>query len=246
MNKLFNSIDNKERQRILEMHEFEKNKSKLLLEDLFSGIIGKLARSARTLVTKNEDDIIKALRTTEVALSKDLDEIVSASVKNRNMSNIETLEAKLIHIFDPSGTQTAMAQEQTKKFLNAYAKSKNKTGWRQIRDEVSGNPQPKMAQTSSQAARDMFKGQRISNRWYGFTDPNYANGINWGVITNAKNMDDYNKVIAKAIKTGDYSTISRGGFEKFGIPNFREYLQKNIAKINEVDPSTGRWSVNFK
>jgi hypothetical protein len=59
-------------------------------------------------------------------------------------------------------------------------------------------------------------------------------------------MDDYNKLIASAIKTKDFSKISRGGFEKFGVPNFREYLQNNIAKINELDPSTGRWSVVFK
>jgi hypothetical protein len=65
-------------------------------------------------------------------------------------------------------------------------------------------------------------------------------------ITNAKNIDDYNKFIAQAIESGDFSKISAKGFEKFGIPNFRDYLKNNIAKINEVNPTTGRWSVNFK
>ena len=98
----------------------------------------------------------------------------------------------------------------------------------------------------AQVVKDMFKGQRISNRWYGFTNPEYSKFIEWDKITNAKNMDDYNKIIAKAIKTNNYSHISSKGFEKFGINNFREYLQNNISKVNEVDPTTGRWSVIFK
>ena len=48
--------------------------------------------------------------------------------------------------------------------------------------------------------------------------------INWGVITNAKNMSDYDVIINDAIRTGDFSKISRFGFEEYGIPNFREYL----------------------
>ena len=54
-------------------------------------------------------------------------------------------------------------------------------------------------------------------------------------------FDNYYNTIEERI-----SKISRGGFEKFGIPNFREYLKNNISKINEVDPLTGRWSVIFK
>ena len=48
--------------------------------------------------------------------------------------------------------------------------------------------------------------------------------INWGVITNAKNISDYDVIIDNAMKTGDFSKISRYGFEEYGIPNFREYL----------------------
>ena len=40
--------------------------------------------------------------------------------------------------------------------------------------------------------------------------------------------------------------ISKSGFERYGIDNFREYLINNISKVNDVDPSIGRWSVNFK
>ena len=67
--------------------------------------------------------------------------------------------------------------------------------------------------------------------------------INWANVTNAKNLNDYNKIIANAIKTGDYSRISRGGFEKYGIPNFREFLMKSIDfdKRMMFSPTTGEW-----
>jgi hypothetical protein len=48
--------------------------------------------------------------------------------------------------------------------------------------------------------------------------------INWTNIGNAKNVEDYNKFIDDAIATNDYSKISRVGFEKYGITNFRKYL----------------------
>ena len=124
-----------------------------------------------------------------------------------------------------------------KNFLNGFAKSKGKTNWSQIRDEVLGKVKSSAA---SSIIKDMFKGQRISNNSFVKMKPDFTN------ILNAKNMDDYNKLIAKAIKTGDYSYISSKGFEKFGIDNFRNYLKNNISKINEVDPLTGRWSVIFK
>jgi hypothetical protein len=48
--------------------------------------------------------------------------------------------------------------------------------------------------------------------------------INWDLITNAKNITDYDIIINDSMKTGDFSKVSRSGFEDYGIPNFREYL----------------------
>jgi hypothetical protein len=48
--------------------------------------------------------------------------------------------------------------------------------------------------------------------------------INWDLITNAKNISDYDVIINDAIKNKDFSKISRGGFENYGITNFRDYL----------------------
>lgn len=55
--------------------------------------------------------------------------------------------------------------------------------------------------------------------------------INWDVITNAKNMTDYDVIINDAMRTGDFSKISRSGFEEYGIPNFREYLTDIYNKM---------------
>jgi hypothetical protein len=54
--------------------------------------------------------------------------------------------------------------------------------------------------------------------------------INWDLITNAKNISDYDVVINDAIKNNDFNKISRGGFEEYGIPNFREYLMNLFIK----------------
>jgi hypothetical protein len=104
-----------------------------------------------------------------------------------------------------------------------------------------GNLGKSTTTTATKTVPDMLKGNRISNISFG-----NGNDINWNPIQNAKNIEDYNKIIAQAIKSGDYSKISRAGFENYGIPNFREYLMNNITKVNEIDPLTGRWSVNFK
>jgi hypothetical protein len=48
--------------------------------------------------------------------------------------------------------------------------------------------------------------------------------INWTNITNAKNMSDYDVIIDNAMKTGNFNSVSRFGFEDYGIPNFRQYL----------------------
>jgi hypothetical protein len=238
-------ITEEEKNNILGMY-----KNTLLNEDIFSQFIGALSKFARKAITQSEDDLIKAFRTTEVALAKNIDDIVNLSLKSGKIDDIQTLEAKLIHAFDPSGTNPQMAQEQVKKFLNSYAKSRGNTGWKDIRSKAQPSQSGSAAQSntagaSTSAVRNMFSGNRISNRSFG-VDTEWSKFIEWDKILNAKNIDDYNKLIAKAIKTGDYSHISSKGFERFGIDNFRDFLKNNITKVNEVIPETGRWSVIFK
>ena len=92
----------------------------------------------------------------------------------------------------------------------------------------------------SNTTENLLKGNRISNRSFVDSD------IDWSKVSNSKNINDYNKLIAQAIQIGDYQYISRGGFERFGIDNFRDYLMNNISTIHELDPNIGRWSVTFK
>lgn len=220
---------------------------------------GALARKATAWAAKNEDDIIKLFRTTEAALAKSIDDIVNVAAKAKNIAQLDDLQAKLMHFYNPSGQLAGVeaAKKNTVKFLNAYSKSKDKVNWKVIRDEVQGvtpqvkpqvKPNADFAQVRQNPVGGMFgnklSGQRISNRSFG---GNNLNLIDASKIKNfGGSMDEYNKIIARAIKTGDYQYISSGGFEKMGISNFRDFLKNNIAKINEVVPETGRWSVNFK
>lgn len=226
-------ITEEEKNTILGMY-----KKDLLNEDIFSMFVGALSKFARKAIVQSEDDLIRAFKTTEVALAKNIDEIVEGAIKSGKMDDIQTLEAKLIHAFDPSGKDPAMAKEQTIKFLNSYAKSKGNTGgWKDIRAKA----QPSTGASSS-AVKSTMAGQRVSNRWYMWKPEN----IDFSKFSVKMSFDELNKQIAEAIKTKNWNLVPRGGFEKFGITNFREYLQNNIAQVNEVIPETGRWSVIFK
>jgi len=213
-------------------------------------LFGTIARKALAWAGKNEDDIIRLFKTSEVALAKSMDDIVSAAAKAKNIAQLDDLQAKLMHFYNPSGQAAGidLAKQNTVKFLNAYSKSKGKVNWGEIRKEVLGEapqikPKPQAGANPSAGVANKFAGNRVSNR----TFESAINNIDASKIKNwGGGLDYYNKVIARAIKTGDYQYVSSGGFEKFGIPNFRDYLKNNIAAVNEVVPETGRWSVTFK
>jgi hypothetical protein len=249
------------------LNEEEKNDIRTMYESMGiflneENIYGTLARKAVAWAGKNEDDIIKLFKTTEVALAKSIDDIVSLATKSKSLTQLDDLQAKLMHFYNPSGQVATVeaAKKNVVKFLNGYSKSKGKTNWKVVRDEVSGTaPKPQApAQASAKPNADYVQvrqnpvggifgnklsGNRISNG--SFT--NVINDIDPSKITNwGGSIDNYNKIIANAIKTGNYEKVSRGGFEKLGITDFREFLKNNIAKINEVIPESGRWSVNFK
>ena len=58
--------------------------------------------------------------------------------------------------------------------------------------------------------------------------------VNWELVANAKNAEDYSKLIDTAIETNNYSTISRRGFEEYGIPNFRTHIMDLDLKGGDV------------
>jgi hypothetical protein len=55
-----------------------------------------------------------------------------------------------------------------------------------------------------------------------------TSGIDWSKIKNATNVEEYDRIINKAISTNNLGIISRGGFEKYGIPNFRHFIKNKI------------------
>ena len=125
------------------------------------------------------------------------------------------------------------------KYLTEFAQHLEKNG---VNGFSNGSTPAVGIKSTVNTATNLLNGQRISNRWHGWKPEN----INFSKFTNKMSFDDLNKSIATAIKTGNWNLVPRAGFEKFGIPNFREFLQKNISKVNDLDPSIGRWSVNFK
>lgn len=236
-------IENEERERIKFLYE---SKGVILSEESIWGLI---ARAGRRLAGQSEDDLVKALKTTEVAIAKSLDDIVSNAMKAKNTTELDDLQKKLMHIYNPSGAAEGVqeAKNLVVKFLNGYSKSKGKKNWKEIRDEVSGvqptsSATPK-GSTSSSFTNNLMSGQRVSNRWYAWK-PEY---IDFTKFSNPHmTFDELNKNIARAINGGHWTIVPRAGFEKFGITNFREFLQNNISKVNDLDIHTGRWSVTFK
>jgi len=97
-------------------------------------------------------------------------------------------------------------------------------------------------QSGESVAKKINSGDVVSNNT--FTD----NMVNWGNVTYVKDMETYNKIIAQALKTQDYSKISRGGMENYGIPNFREWLMNNqsLERMTSVDDKTGEWFFTVK
>jgi hypothetical protein len=130
------------------LNEEEKDNIRIMYESygIFlneDNVFGSIARKAVAWAGKNEDDIIKLFKTTEVALAKSIDDIISVASRSKNLTQLDDLQAKLIHFYNPSGQASgvAAAKQNTVKFLNGYSKSKGKPNWKVIRDEVSGTPQ---------------------------------------------------------------------------------------------------------
>ena len=238
-------ITEEDKKNILKMY-----KNNLSEGDIFSKFIGAASRFAKNTLAQSEDDLIRAFKTTEAALAKNIDELVETAIRSGKAEDLVNLERKLLFAIDQLEQDLPKSKEKIKKLLNSYAKSRGNTSWHEIKSKVQpsqtvGASQSSASQAAKNAGPNLFSGYRISNRSFG-PDTKWSNMIDWNNITLAKNWDDYNKIIAKAIKSGNYQEISRKGFEKFGIPNFREFLQNNIKTINEVVPETGRWSVTFK
>lgn len=244
------------------LNEEEKNGIRTLYESIGiflneDSVFGTIARKALAWAGKNEDDIVKLFKTTEVALAKSIDDMVSLATKSKSLTQLDDLQAKLMHFYNPSGQVAGVeaAKKNVVKFLNGYSKSKGKANWKVVRDELSGTapkPQaPAQASAGSKVTNNLMKGKTISSDWSQWKPENidftkFSTPQYWNTSSLDTKMYILNKNISSAIKKGNWNLVPIQGFEKFGISNFREFLQKNIDKVNHVYDDFGSWSVNFK
>ena len=240
------------------LNEEEKNDIRTIYESIGiflneDSVFGALARKALAWVGKNEDDIVKLFKTTEIALAKSIDDIVSLATKSKSLTQLDDLQSKLMHFYNPSGQVAGveMAKKNVVKFLNGYSKSKGKANWKVVRDEIKGIQPSSAASAGSKATTNLMKGKTISSDWSQWKPENidftkFSTPQYWNTGSLDTKMYILNKNISSAIKKGNWNLVPIQGFEKFGISNFREFLQKNIDKVNHVYDDIGRWSVNFK
>jgi hypothetical protein len=244
-------LETEEKKRIINLYESKG----LMLNEQLANVLKKAVGWAG----KNEDDIATLFKTSERALATTIDDIVSTAVKSKSVTQLDDLQIKLMQEFNPPGQvpNIVNAQNQVKNVLNGYAKSKGYNHWGEIKNSVtSGGPKPNVGQpagaSTAAASRNILSGQRVSNRWYGWT----PNNIDFSQMSDIKNIDELNNAIANALKSGNWNLIPRGGFDKLGIKStdfggygFRGFMKDQIltkgAKINEVIPEQGRWSVTF-
>lgn len=240
------------------LNEEEKNDIRTMYESVGiilneDNVFGALARKALAWAGKNEDDIVKLFKTTEIATAKSIDDIVSLATKSKSLTQLDDLQAKLMHFYNPSGQIAGVeaAKKNVVKFLNGYSKSKGKANWKVVRDEIKGIQPSSATSAGSKVTNNLMKGKTISSDWSQWKPENidftkFSTPQYWNTSSLDTKMYILNKNISSAIKKGNWNLVPIQGFEKFGISNFREFLQKNIDKVNHVYDDFGSWSVNFK
>ena len=225
------TVWNKEKERIIKLYE--------LKGIIINESIGSLIRSVLKLASKNEDDIARLFKSTEKAAASVIDDVV----KTKKISEFEALQKQLMHAFNPSdlAENIPQAQQKVRNILNGYAKSRGMGNWNDVKRAIGILP-------------NLLLGKRISNRTFLEVYENYKL-IDFTQMSTIKNIETFNTVMANAIKTNRFDILPRGGFEKMGIKatdynglGFRGFIKDQLsrgAKINEVDPTTGRWSITF-
>jgi len=199
---------------------------------------GRLARLARSVFSKTEDDIAKIFGAAEAELAEELDKIVIINgIKKKSITELDTVQKQVMHYFNPQDLANNMeALQSARNFLNGYAKSRKYPSWQAMRNEAKTATQSTGGRTGSSTATASSAASNINNM---FKSGSIVSGNSlrnlqpdWSQIKYAKNWDEYNKVIGDAIRTGNFSGISRKGFEKYGLTGeggFREWIQ-NLAR----------------
>jgi len=175
----------------------------------------------------------------EILVLKDVAEFMEKNAKgNVNIANTaESLKIQ-IDLAETNVNQSNLSIDFTNNSGDDYvfkktdlnqnsSLSKNSTG-------VNNNP-------------SLFDGKRISRNSFVYIIPDFTK-----MVEGINDLESFNRNMAYAldlISKNDpkgYNYIPRGGFEQFGIVDFRQYCKDNIQMINRVDVDASDWSVTFK
>jgi hypothetical protein len=253
-------IDNDEYVRIQNL--YESYGINLISED-----IGQIARDIRKAGFIKDVETAKSVLKDMKNLVSYMDEIINAAKKIKSITSLDDIVVKLIHIYNPGQLPEKFAEAKTQviNLLNGYSQTKGFQNYARLKDDVvkaessaksaSGEGQgfTKNSQQSSSYSKsadnvlkDIFKsGNNISSDIL----KKYSQYIDWSKVTNAKNIDDYNIWIAKAIQNPEnLKYISSGGFEKFGIDNFRDFLNRggDFSARQYANTQNGAWYFKVK
>lgn len=210
--------------------------------------VKKIGNAARTYLKSSQDDIIKFFETQAGrVIVADIDNIVTSAIKNKNMSEIYTLETQVYHMMNSGRGNYGDVSVEFKKFMDAYARSKGKGSWGAIRDEVTGTPKVNPSGKLGAAS--------ISSRLGGGSLNNLSfQGMDLSG-TKYRSREDFNYMmsfeadrIVKGITTlsNGWGNVSSKGFQKYGITNMQEWLRKNVKEIRFAKPRTSEWEIKLK
>jgi hypothetical protein len=174
------------------------------------------------------------------AMLKDIESAISGYEKSGTISGDKSITPSIHYRYELNGP----IKEGDIKTYNDYTLRYNKnTGGPYKPDDVN-DLFSKATNKSTNNTTNTVSGGFLSSK-FGDTSK-----INWTNITNAKNMSDYDVIIDNAMKTGNFNTISRTGFEDYGIPNFRKYLEdiynkeKGVSNIKPQDNVSDVYKTN--
>lgn len=238
-------ITEQERKDILQMYD-------QLNEGGIDPLIKKIGNFGRNTIRSSEDDIINIFKSqTGKAIVSDIDNIVASATRNKNISELENLEKQVYHMLNSGRGEYQDVSVELKKLLNAYAKSKGKSSWGAIRDEVTGTPKVNPAGTQAGGAvvgAKSWAGHELSSEST-FRSAVFAGKTNYNTREEFSNVmsNEIERILRKitTLENG-WNTISASGFEKYGIKNMRDWLRKNVEKIEYLDKNNRIWRIKIK
>jgi hypothetical protein len=245
MKHLLNNLSEEEKNTIREQHA---GGMKVMTENFLKLINSKLGdvkplinenvpgQFLKKFFTNNSDDIIKNLSDDAV---KEMDDLLGKVLNPKNMSGGMVLSK--------SG---AKVKKETIEDLISLSSS----GKINIDDYINKLPRELADGTIFRdTIQNIVKkiklhpyksGSKFSNEYL----KQHANKIDFSKIKNANSIDELNSLISNALSTSNYNYISNGGFERFGIPKFRDFLKnsQSMEELRLVDPKKGTWSFSLK